>query len=88
MSTAGLKVDRLDTLLLVDGHRSYQHTAAIFRVLHHLGWPWRLGWAGWIVPAPLRNSVYRWAARNRYRLFGRREICFIPQPCDADRFSE
>ena len=86
LADAGLRFDHLDTLLLVIDERSYQHTAAILRVLHHLGWPWRLAWLGWIVPAPLRDGVYRWAARNRYRLFGRRDRCFTPGPSDAERF--
>ena len=42
----------LQTLLVMEGGRSWQHTAAILRVLHRLGWPWRLariacGAAGW-----------------------------------------
>ncbi|MCF6443968.1 thiol-disulfide oxidoreductase DCC family protein [Nereida sp. MMG025] len=31
-----------------------------------------------ILPAPLRQWLYRRVARNRYRLFGRREMCQIP----------
>ena len=47
LAHAGLHVDGLQTLLLVDGDRSWQHTAAILRVLHALGWPWRLAWTAW-----------------------------------------
>src|SRR5690606_5848488 len=67
----GLKADQLETLLLVTDHGTYRHTAAIFRVLHGLGWPWRLAWILWPLPAPLRDTLYRWCARNRYRIFGR-----------------
>jgi predicted DCC family thiol-disulfide oxidoreductase YuxK len=43
------------------------------------------GW-GWVrvlfaVPKPLRDSVYSLVARNRYRIFGKYEECFVP---DAD----
>ena len=41
LARAGLKVDGLQTLLLVDGPHVWQHTDAILRVLHALGWPWR-----------------------------------------------
>lgn len=82
----GLSVTNLETLLLVDGKRNFQHTGAILRVLHQLGWAWRLMWIGWLVPAPLRDTVYRFAARNRYRIFGRREACFLPLPEEAWRF--
>lgn len=34
LKQAGLEVEGLQTLLLMDGHHSWQHTAAILRVLH------------------------------------------------------
>lgn len=66
--------------------RSWQHTAAILRVLWALGWPWRLAALGWIVPPPLRDAAYRAIARNRYRLFGRTETCLLPDPAQRHRF--
>lgn len=87
LADAGLRPDNLQTLLVVDGSgRAWQETAAILRVLDALGWPWKLAWAGWVVPAPLRDAAYRWVARNRYRLFGRSEVCMLPRPADAARF--
>ncbi len=86
LARAGLKVEGLQTLLLVDGQKTWQHTAAILQVLNRLGWPWRLAWLGWLVPAPLRDALYRWIARNRYRMFGRSESCLLPPPEFASRF--
>ena len=86
LADAGLQVDGLQTLLLVDGERSWQHTDAILRIVHALGWPWRLAWAAWLVPAPWRDGLYRLIARNRYRLFGRSEHCLMPDPRVAARF--
>lgn len=86
LAQSGLQIEGLQTLVLVDGARNWQHTAAIFRVLHALGWPWCLAWAGWLVPAPLRDALYRCVARHRYRLFGRSDLCLMPRPADAARF--
>ena len=86
LAEAGLKVDGLQTLLVVDGARSWQNTSAILRVLDALGWPWRLALGAWLVPTPLRDMLYRWVARNRYRFFGRTETCAIPPPDYAERF--
>ena len=86
LAQTGLPLDQLQTLLVLDRGRSWQHTAAILRVLDALGWPWKLAWAAWIVPAPLRDAAYRWVARNRYRLFGRSETCMMPAVVDAGRF--
>lgn len=86
LKEAGLQVDGLQTLLVIEGGSSWQHTAAILRILHRLGWPWRLAWAGWLVPAPLRDALYRLVARNRYRIWGRSETCLLPSPEHAGRF--
>jgi len=86
LAQAGLPSVGLETLLLVDGPRSWQHTAAILRVLHGLGWPWRFAWLGWLLPAPLRDSAYRWIARRRYRLFGHSDTCLMPSAATRQRF--
>lgn len=86
LDKAGLSVAGLQTLLLVDGARSWQHTSATFRVLHGLGWPWRAAWVGWVVPSPVRDAAYRWVARNRYWLFGRSQVCLMPPPDFKARF--
>lgn len=83
---AGLKPDALQTLLMLDDGRAWQNTAAILRVLDALGWPWKLAWVIWLVPAPLRDVAYRWVARRRYRIFGRSHACMLPPPGTAHRF--
>lgn len=86
LAAAGVDVLQPETFLLVDGDRVWQDTAAIFRVLHALGGVWRVAWAGWLVPAPLRNAAYRAVARRRYALFGRSQTCLVPPPHHAARF--
>jgi predicted DCC family thiol-disulfide oxidoreductase YuxK len=86
LDKSGLTPDSLETFLLIDGEQSWQQSAAIFQIFHELGWPWRLAWIGWLVPAPLRDAAYRWLARHRYRIFGRSEVCLMPSPPHASRF--
>lgn len=88
LAEVGLEVSDLQTLLVLDGGRSWQHTAAILEVLTSLGWPWKLAAVGYVVPAPLRDAAYRWVARNRYRLFRRSEQCLVPLAADASRFMD
>lgn len=75
-----------ETLILVDGGRALRDSEAVLAIWSGLGWPWRAAAAARIVPAALRDPLYRWVARNRYRLFGRRETCWLPGPELADRF--
>ena len=39
-----------------------------------------------VVPAFVRDGVYRWIARNRYRWFGKGEQCWVPTPALRARF--
>ena len=86
LADAGLKIEGLQTLLLVDGPQSWQHTDAILRVLHALGWPWRLAGVARLIPAALRDALYRVIARNRYQWFGKSEQCLMPDRAVAARF--
>lgn len=55
------------------------------RVCHDLpGWRWTRMFR--LAPRPLRNVFYDIIARNRYRLFGRRDTCFMPSPDLQRRF--
>lgn len=83
----GLSPDDPVSFLLVDEGRGYCDTDAIVRVLSQLGGPWRAaGVALRAIPRPLRDPAYRWIARHRYRLFGRRTQCRLPEPEQAWRF--
>jgi len=83
----GLAADDPASLLLVKASCGYTDTDAIARVLCALGPGWRLlGGALRLVPRVLRDGTYRWLARNRYRLFGRRPQCRMPEPAQAWRF--
>ena len=75
-----------DTMVVVEGDRLYTYSTAALRIARHLRWPWR--WLGIfvIVPRPLRDAVYRWFARNRYRWFGKSESCRVPTPELRARF--
>lgn len=73
-----------ETLILVEGDRARRDSDAVLAIYRGLGWPWRLLTALRIVPRPVRDAAYRWVARNRYRLFGRRAACWAP----AERWRE
>lgn len=80
MLAAGVDPDDPDTLLLVDGEGLRRNSDAVLAIYEGLGWPWRVMGMARIIPRSLRNNLYRWVARNRYRLFGQRAQCFVPRP--------
>lgn len=76
-----------DTLIVVEGGRLLRDSDAVLAIYAGCGWPWRAAAAARIVPRAVRDPVYRWIARHRYRMFGRRETCWLPSPEDRDRVS-
>src|SRR5690348_8968354 len=83
----GLSPDDPTSLLLVQQGNGYTDTDAIARVLRELGAGWRLlGYLMKLVPRLVRDPLYRWFARNRYGLFGKRAACRLPDAAEAWRF--
>ncbi len=74
-----------ETLIVVDGDRVLRQSDAVLAIYAGLGWPWRIAAVAKIVPRPLRDAVYRTIARNRYRVFGRHDVCWRPDPAFSDR---
>jgi len=83
----GINPDDPDTNAVVHGGVAYFKSDGALTVLSNLpGW----GWVGALrfVPKPLRDAVYNLVARNRYRIFGEFEECFIPDAAFRDRVME
>ena len=74
------------TMLIIEETRVRRDSDAVLSIYEALGLPWRLLAILRLAPALLRDPVYRWFARNRYRLFGKRTHCWVPPPEFKDRF--
>lgn len=82
----GLRTGALDSFVLIEGSRAFRRSEAALRIAWHLGGVWRLLYPMLLVPRPLRDAAYDWIASNRYRWFGRREVCRVPTPDLEARF--
>lgn len=76
------------TIYVVENGRIYTESTGILRLCRYLDWPWRAGAILLVVPAFIRDVVYRLIARNRYRWFGKRDTCRLPTPKERRRFLE
>ncbi len=86
LAWAGLTADPYATMVFLERGKVYTRSTAVLRIARHLRRPWRWLAAALVVPAPLRDWVYDRLARNRYRLFGRRQECLLPRPELRRRF--
>lgn len=77
----------LDSLVLLVKGRIFRKSAAVVRILWRLSPAWKFcGTLLWLIPLPLRDLGYTLVARNRYRLFGKKESCRLPKPEERARF--
>ena len=75
-----------ESILLWEGGRLYSHSTATLRIARKLDGFWKILGLAIVVPRPIRDGVYGWIARNRYRWFGRSETCRRPTPALRRRF--
>ena len=80
------EADRLESVVLVVGARIYRKSSAALLIVRRLDGLWPLLSVLLAIPRPLRDAVYDWIGRRRYRMFGKRAACWKPQPELADRF--
>ena len=66
------------SLILIEGGRAYLRSTASLRIAARLAFPWSLLRVFLIVPAPIRDAVYRIVAGVRHRLAGPSNACDVP----------
>jgi predicted DCC family thiol-disulfide oxidoreductase YuxK len=81
-----MPTDNFDTMLYVEGNRSFDKSDAFLTVVNKLGFPWRILYVFKIIPTGIRNWLYDRIALNRYSLFGKYDSCLIPTKENDDRF--
>ncbi|MDP9839605.1 putative DCC family thiol-disulfide oxidoreductase YuxK [Neorhizobium huautlense] len=81
----GIDPTNPESMIIVDGDRLLRDSDAVLTIYRGLGWPWKALDVLRLVPRFLRDPAYRLIARNRYRIFGRHDACWVPSPDHADR---
>ncbi|RMB60514.1 thiol-disulfide oxidoreductase DCC family protein [Dokdonia sinensis] len=69
-----------DSIILVEGERASIKSTAALRVARHLKGAYPLLFGFMIIPNFIRNWVYDYVAKNRYKWFGKKDACMIPTP--------
>jgi len=68
------------SLILIEDGKIYLRSTAVLRVAGRLSAPWRFARVFLLVPAPIRDGVYRTVAAIRHRIAGKANACEIPPP--------
>jgi predicted DCC family thiol-disulfide oxidoreductase YuxK len=77
-----------DSFVFVEKGKYFTKSTAALKVVRGLKGLWPLLYGFIIIPAPLRDLAYSYVAKNRYKWFGKKEMCMIPTPDLKKRFLE
>lgn len=81
-----LPPEYMDSFLLIEDGVLYSRSTAALRISRYFGGLWKLMYAFIIVPAPIRDGVYNFIGRNRYKWFGKKDQCMMPTPEQRAKF--
>jgi len=76
----------IDSFVYIIKGVAFIKSTAGLKVLREIGGLWKIIYLFIVVPKPLRDWVYDCIAKNRYRLFGKKESCMVPTPELKSRF--
>jgi predicted DCC family thiol-disulfide oxidoreductase YuxK len=84
----GVVDPEMDSMALIANGKLYLKSSAALKVCAHMNMPWPALSIFILVPTFIRNKVYDWFGGNRYRWFGKKESCWIPDEVIRQRFLE
>ncbi|SRX73767.1 thiol-disulfide oxidoreductase DCC family protein [Aequorivita antarctica] len=73
-----IDTEKVDSIILIDDEKHYEKSSAALHITKNLSGAYPLLFGFMIVPKFIRNAVYDYIARNRYKWFGKKESCMIP----------
>tara|TARA_B100002049_G_C15955628_1_gene322364 strand:- start:45 stop:479 length:435 start_codon:yes stop_codon:yes gene_type:complete len=82
----GLPTNHYKTMVLINNKKVYQKSNAFFKVIQKLPYPWKALVIFKVIPETLRDWLYDRIAFNRYKIFGRNDVCRLPSADHAERF--
>lgn len=84
----GMSTTHYTTMIVIINGQLFTESTALLKVLTRLGLPFSLMKAGYLIPRPFRDFLYRSVALNRYKLFGQTDRCLIPSRENKQHFLE
>lgn len=77
----------VDSLVLIENGKAFTKSSAALRIAKKMDGLWHLFFLFILVPRKIRDGVYNFVAKNRYKWFGKKEdACTLPSPEQRKRF--
>ncbi|KAB5491780.1 MULTISPECIES: thiol-disulfide oxidoreductase DCC family protein [Flagellimonas] len=77
----GIDTGQVDSIILIEpGVAYFTKSDAALEIAQELGGLWKLSAVFTWIPKSIRDVVYDFVARNRYKWFGKKDACMVPTP--------
>ena len=76
----------ISTIVFIENNTCYKHSTAILKIVKHLNSTWRYFHYFIYVPSIIRDYIYIFIARNRYKLMNKKHQCRILLSHEKDLF--
>ncbi|OIQ28533.1 MAG: thiol-disulfide oxidoreductase [Bacteroidetes bacterium MedPE-SWsnd-G2] len=87
LSPYGVNVSELNSIVYYDsGIAVYENSDAAIKIASQLDGAVSMLKYFWWIPRFLRDPIYKFIAKNRYRWFGKKDACMIPTPAMKSKF--
>jgi predicted DCC family thiol-disulfide oxidoreductase YuxK len=86
LSEKGNEAIGADSILLLENGKIYMRSTAALRIAKRLGGAWPVLYVFILIPPFIRDYFYDLVAKNRYKVWGKRESCMLPGPDTAKKF--
>ena len=77
---------KIDSIILIEKDAAFTKSTAILKISKHMSGIYPLAYGFIIIPAVIRNLVYDFIARNRYKWWGKKDSCMIPTQEVKEKF--
>lgn len=75
-----------DSIVFFCDAHLYTRSHAVLKIFQTIGGGWKIMAVFYVVPAFIRDAIYNFVARNRYRWFGKKKYCYLPEKSEAKYF--
>jgi predicted DCC family thiol-disulfide oxidoreductase YuxK len=76
----------IDSVIVFENNQFYIESAAAFKIINKLKWPYKAFYIFSTLPEFLNNSIYKFIAKSRYKIFGKSNVCWVITDKNKTRF--
>lgn len=76
----------INSVIVIENNHAYTKSSAALQIVKRFSGMWKLLIVAKIIPLPIRDKVYDYIAKNRYKWFGKKEVCHLPTQEERERF--